>query len=86
MLAVHVQDDRGLPVPGARVYVSWTNPWGNTWAIRSEFNLTSETGYEFFEINDARQGTWTFTVNDTVLDGYQFGRGASVLSASIRVK
>jgi hypothetical protein len=86
LVVLRVQDDRGLPVPGARVYVSWTNPWGNTWTTRSDFNLTSETGYEFFEISDARQGTWTFTVNDIVLDGYEFDRDGSVLSASIRVK
>ena len=86
LAVVRVQDDRGLPVPGARVDVSWTNPRGTTWTINRDLNLTSETGYEFFEISDAQQGTWTFTVNDVVFDSYQFDRDGSLLSASIRVK
>ena len=86
LAVLRVQDDRGLPVPGARVDISWTNPRGTTWTINRDVNRTSETGYEFFEISDAQQGTWTFTVNDIVLDGYQFDRGGSLLSAGIRVK
>jgi hypothetical protein len=31
-------------------------------------------------------GTWTFTVDDVVLDGYELNRGNGALSASIEVK
>jgi hypothetical protein len=86
LAVVRGQDDLGLPVDGARLSIGWTDPQGRTWTINSPYNQTSETGYEFFEIGDARQGTWTFTVNDITRDGYTFDPDSSLLSASIRVK
>jgi hypothetical protein len=85
LAVVRVQDNLGLPVDGARLSVTWTDPLGRTWTINSH-NLTSETGYEFFEVGDARQGTWTFSVNDVTRDGYTFDPGGSLRTASIRVK
>lgn len=80
---LQVEDDLGLPVAGATVSITWTYPRG---ATQSVDDVTSDTGYAFFEIYDADRGTWTLTVDDAVLDGYQFDRDNSVLSASIRVK
>lgn len=78
-----MQDDGGLPAAEATVSVTWTYPGGTTQPVS---DVTSGTGYATFEIYDAGRGTWTLTVDDVVLDGYQFDRDASVLSASIRFK
>lgn len=83
LAVLRVQDEQGLPVAGAAVSVTWTYPGGATQTIDG---TTTATGYDFFEINDARRGTWAFTVNDVVLDGYQLDRADSLLSASIKVK
>lgn len=85
LAVVRVQDEYELPVEGASLSITWTEPNGNT-ATSSLFNLTSETGYDFFEINRAAHGTWTFTVNDVVADGFSLDRAHSTLSASVRVK
>jgi hypothetical protein len=44
------------------------------------------SGYAYFEILDAPRGLLTLRVDDVVLEGYQFDRANSVLSASTRVK
>lgn len=80
---VRVEDERGGSVPGANVMATWVFPDGSTQAVD---DLTSSTGYAYFEILDAPRGVLTLRVDDVVLDGYQFDQTNSVLSASIRVK
>lgn len=81
---LRVLDERGLPVSGARVYATWTFPSGDTETSSSHF--TSEGGYEVFAVVNARRGTFTFTVDDIVRDGFMLDREASVLSASVTAR
>jgi hypothetical protein len=80
---VRVQDDRTLAASGATVFATWTFPDGSTQPVQ---DVTSGAGGAYFEINEARRGTYTLTVDDVLLDDHQFDRDSSVLSASIRVK
>lgn len=80
---VRVEDERGRSAPGANVLVTWVFPDGSTQAVD---DLTSSTGYAYFEILDASRGTLTLRVDDVVLDGYHFDQASSILSASTRVK
>ena len=80
---VRVEDERGRSASGATVFATWVFPDGSTQALD---DLTSGTGYAYFEILDAPRGTLTLRVDNVVLDGYQFDRSGSVLSASTTVK
>ena len=80
---VRVEDERGRSASGATVFATWVFPDGSTQALD---DLTSGTGYAYFEILDAPRGTLALRVEDVVLDGYQFDRSGSVLSASTTVK
>jgi hypothetical protein len=80
---VRVEDERGRSASGATVFATWVFPDGSTQALD---DLTSGTGYAYFEILDAPRGTLALRVNNVVLDGYQFDRSGSVLSASTTVK
>lgn len=80
---VSVEGEQGQPVYGATVVATWTYPSG---ALQTVQDVTSNTGHAFFELYDARRGTWTLTVDDVLLDGHPFDRQNSLLSASIRVK
>jgi hypothetical protein len=80
---VRVEDERGRSASGATVFATWVFPDGSTQALD---DLTSGTGYAYFEIFDAPRGTLALRVNNVVLDGYQFDRSGSVLSASTTVK
>jgi hypothetical protein len=81
---IRVLDERGAPVPGARVTATWTFPNGDTYTSGSHY--TSEGGYETYGIVNARRGTYTFTVDDIVADGFTLDRRASLLSASVFVR
>lgn len=80
---VRIQDDRGLAAPGSTVFAIWAFPDGSTQVVE---DITSSTGYAYFEINNARRGTYTLIVDDVVLEDHRFDRDNSVLSASITVK
>jgi hypothetical protein len=80
---VRVEDERGLSAAGATVFANWVFSDGTTQAVS---DLTSRTGYAYFEILDAPRGILTLRINDVVLDGYQFDRASSVISASTMVK
>jgi hypothetical protein len=80
---VAVQGEQGQAVSGATVVITWTYPSG---AVQTVEHVTSNTGYAYFELNDARRGTWILTVDDVLLDGHPFDRANSLLSASIKVK
>ncbi len=80
---VRVQNERSLAAGGATVFARWSNPDGTTQAVE---DATSSSGYAYFEIIGAPRGTYTLTVEDVVLDGYEFDRDNSVLIKSITVK
>jgi hypothetical protein len=65
------------------VFATWTFPDGSTQAVQ---DVTSGAGGAYFEINQARRGIYTLTIEDVVLDDFRFDRDSSVLSASIKVK
>jgi len=80
---VRVQNDQDLAAPGATVFASWTSPDGSTQAVE---DATSNSGYAHLEIVGGPRGTYTFTIEDVVLEGYAFDGENSVLSANIDVK
>ncbi len=80
---MRVQDDRDLAAPGASVLATWVYPDGSTQAVQ---DITSSTGYAYFEISSARRGTYALRVDDVVLDDHRFDRDSSVLDASVKVK
>lgn len=80
---VRVQDDLDRSASGALVKVSWTLPDGSSQAAE---DLTSSSGYAYFEIDNAARGSYTLRVDDVVLDGHTFDRDNSVLSTSTNVK
>lgn len=80
---VRVEDERGRSVAGATVMATWVFPDGTTQAVS---DLTSRTGYAYFEILDAPRGILTLRVDDVLLDGYQFDQMNSILSASTKVR
>lgn len=80
---IQVDDESGRPAAGANVLATWIYPDGSTQAVEG---LTYSTGNAYFEILDAPRGTLTLRIDDVVLDGYQFDRANSVLSASTTIK
>ena len=82
-VVVSVQGQQGQPVYAADVVGTWTYPSGAEQTVTDD---TSNTGYAFFELYDAGHGTWTFTVDDVLLDGHPLDRQNSLLSVSFRVK
>jgi hypothetical protein len=80
---VRVQNEKSLAAAEATVFARWSRPDGSTQAVE---DVTSGSGYAYFEIIGAARGTHTLTVEDVVLDGYEFDRDNSVLSGSIKVK
>jgi hypothetical protein len=80
---VTVEDERGRSASGATLFATWIFPDGS---IQQVNDITSSTGTAYFEILDAPRGTFTLRVDDVVLEGYQFDRANSVLSASTLVK
>ena len=80
---IRVQDDRGLAASGATVFAAWSFPDGSSLVVE---DVTSTTGYAYFEARNAGRGTYTLTVDDVVLANHLFDAGNSILSASIAVK
>lgn len=81
---LRVLDEQGQPVSGAQVTTTWTFPSGDTYSSSSRF--TSEGGYATDGIVNARRGTYTYTVDDVIRDGYVLDRSSSQLSASVMVR
>jgi hypothetical protein len=80
---VKVEKHTTLAAYGADATATWTYPDGSTHPVQAN---TSNSGYAYFEVNDAARGSYTLTIDDVVLDGHRFDRDNSVLSASTRVK
>jgi len=79
IVTASVQGEQGQPVAGATVIGAWTYPSG---AVQTVKKVTSNTGYAFFELYDARIGIWTLSIDDASLDGHPLDRANSTLSIS----
>ncbi|MDH4018697.1 MAG: hypothetical protein OEU84_03775 [Xanthomonadales bacterium] len=78
--AVRILDDRGWSGSGALVKATWTLPDGSTRSV----NATTEYGgWAQLDLNKARRGQYTLTIDNVVLDDHNFDPDNSVLSASI---
>ena len=62
---------------------TWKYPDGST---KSVHDLTSTSGYAYFEIRQAERGSYTLYIDDVVLSDHRFDPNNSVLEASINVK
>lgn len=82
-ISVLVQGEQGQPVYGATVLGTWRYPSGATQTVK---DVTSFTGYAFYGLYDARTKTWTFTIDDVLLDGHPLDRDKSVLSVNFSGK
>jgi hypothetical protein len=80
---VLVRDQTGYGAEGASVTATWTFPDGTTRAVS---NTTSDDGWARFRLSGVKNGYYTLSVDEVVLDGYRFDSDASVLSNTIRVK
>ena len=80
---VQVRNELQLGAEGANVTAFWRLPDGSTLEVT---DLTSSSGYAYFEINQAGRGTYTLTVTGVELEDHRFDRDSSVLNESIRVK
>jgi hypothetical protein len=76
---VKVQDDLDRNVFGATVSATWTLPGGKTESVEG---VTYGFGTTQFEVKLTRKGAYTLSIEDIELDGYQFDKEASVLSAT----
>ena len=77
---VRVKNDLNWNMRGVEVYATWTLPDGTTRAVEA---VTDSFGLAVFEINKARKGTYTLTIDDVVEEDHPFDIENSVLSASI---
>lgn len=77
---VGVVNDLNWRMRGAEVFATWTLPDGST---RSVQGITDSFGWAYFEVNKARKGTYTLTVDDVLVEDHPFDAENSVLSATI---
>jgi len=79
---VQVLDELDQPVSSATVQATWIQPNGKQQSVSGQ---TDGSGRVDFRLNNARRrGTYTLTIQDVSLDGFDFDAGNSVLSASLR--
>jgi PKD repeat protein len=76
---VTVIDHRGVPLPGAVVYITWTLPGGKT-SIQTA--TTNSNGIASFSVKGNR-GTYVLTINNIVKSGHVFDSASSIMSSSI---
>lgn len=77
---VRVLDDREWSVSGAVVEATWTLPDGSTRTV----NATTEYGgWARLDLNKARRGEYTLTIDNVSLADHAFDMDNSVLGASI---
>jgi hypothetical protein len=77
---VRVLNDLNWKVRDAEVYATWTLPDGTTRAVEG---TTDSFGLVVFEVNKARKGTYTLTIEEVFVEDHPFDIENSVLSASI---
>ena len=79
---VQVLDELDQAVSGATVQATWTQPNGKQQSVSGQTNGLG--GVEFRLNNARRRGTYTLTIDNVTLIGFEFDAENSVLSASIR--
>jgi hypothetical protein len=77
---VRVLNDLNWSMRGAEVFATWTLHDGST---RSVKGTTYSFGWAHFEVDKARKGTYTLTIDDVVVEDHPFDAENSVLSATI---
>ena len=77
---VRVLNDLNWKVRGAEVYATWVLPDGTT---REVTEVTDSFGLAVFEVNKARKGNYTLTIDDVVVEDHPFDIENSILSAGI---
>ena len=77
---VRVLNNLGWNMRGVDVYATWTLPNGSTRPVNG---VTDSFGLVVFEVNKARKGLYTLTIDDVVEADHPFDVENSVLSASI---
>jgi hypothetical protein len=84
---VLVQDEAGRPVSGATVFAYWIFPNGIS-NDAPDFAVTDGSGVATFMLSGKhfQRGTYTFRIDDVVLEPQPFDRAGSVLEDTIRVK
>jgi hypothetical protein len=82
---VQVENQTGYGVPGAVVHATWVFPDGSTTAVQ-DATRGSSGRFAYFSIDVPSRGTYSFQIDDVVLEDYRFVPEDSVLSASIKVK
>jgi hypothetical protein len=80
---VKVEKESTLAAAGATVLATWEYPDGSTLPV---VDVTSMSGYAYFEILRAARGSYTLRIDDVVLDGRRFDLENSLLEASVTVK
>ncbi len=80
---VRVENEYSLAASEAAVFATWIFPDGSTLAVE---DLTSDSGYAYFELHNVPKGALTLRVDDVILEGYRFDRENSVLSARATVR
>jgi len=80
---VQVRNQNELAASGATVTATWAKPDGSS---QTAVDVTSLSGYAFFEITGLSRGVHTFTIENVTLDDHDFDADGSVLSDSIYVK
>jgi len=79
--AVQVLDELDQAAAGATVQGTWTLPSGKQQTVSGQ---TDASGAVEFRLDNARRrGTYTFRIDDVILDGFEFDASNSVLSASV---
>lgn len=77
---VRVLNDLNWNMRGAQVYATWTLPDGTSRAVEA---TTDSFGLAVFEVDKARKGTYTITIDDVVVEDHPFDIENSVLTATI---
>jgi hypothetical protein len=77
---VRVLNDLNWRMRRADVYATWTLPDGTT---RATHGTTDSFGLVVLEVNKARKGNYTLTIDDVVVENHPFDTENSVLSAAI---
>ncbi len=80
---VQVRNQNDSAAAGATVTATWTEPNGNSTTM---LDVTSMSGYAYFEISRASRGTHTLTIDNVSLEDHEFDTGGSILSASIEAR
>jgi hypothetical protein len=80
---VLVRDQTGYGAEGATVTATWIFPDGST---REVSDATSEDGWVWFRLDGVKNGYYTLSVDDVVLDGFRLDTEASVMSGTVRAK